>query len=109
MGEAIGLRVTVRNDTIAITLPGTWFAVTYRVAAVMLFFKGKDIGPSSIKGSRTSYLEVRPCQGQGLRLWRSRPLKIKSEDHRANSTSLAISLKILLTTTKRTSTNRSRR
>jgi hypothetical protein len=54
MGEAIGLRVTVRNDTIAITLPETWFAVTYRVAAVMLFFKGKDIGPSSIKGSRTS-------------------------------------------------------
>jgi hypothetical protein len=58
MGEAIGLRVTVRNDTIAITLPGTWFAVTYRVAAVMLFFKGKDIA-DSLKGWSELYQRVK--------------------------------------------------
>jgi hypothetical protein len=28
--ETIGLRVMVRDDTITITLPGTWFTVTYR-------------------------------------------------------------------------------
>jgi hypothetical protein len=26
----IGLRVTVRDEAMTITLPGTWFAVTYR-------------------------------------------------------------------------------
>jgi hypothetical protein len=26
----IGLRVTVRDETITVTLPGTWFTVTYR-------------------------------------------------------------------------------
>jgi hypothetical protein len=29
-GSEIGLRVTVRDATINITLPGTWFTVTYR-------------------------------------------------------------------------------
>ena len=29
-GSEIGLRVTVRDETITITLPGTWFTVTYR-------------------------------------------------------------------------------
>ena len=28
-GSEIGLRVTVRDETITITLPGTWFTVTY--------------------------------------------------------------------------------
>jgi hypothetical protein len=29
-GSEIGLRVTVRDETITITLPGTWFTVSYR-------------------------------------------------------------------------------
>ena len=29
-GIEIGLRVTVRDEAITITLPGTWFTVTYR-------------------------------------------------------------------------------
>jgi hypothetical protein len=29
-GSEIGLRLTVRDDTITITLPGSWFTVTYR-------------------------------------------------------------------------------
>jgi hypothetical protein len=29
-GSEIGLRVTVRDETITVTLPGTWFTVTYR-------------------------------------------------------------------------------
>ena len=29
-GSEVGLRVTVRDEAITITLPGTWFAVTYR-------------------------------------------------------------------------------
>ena len=29
-GNEIGLRVTVRDETITVTLPGTWFTVSYR-------------------------------------------------------------------------------
>ena len=29
-GSEVGLRMTVRDEAITITLPGTWFAVTYR-------------------------------------------------------------------------------
>jgi len=29
-GSEIGLRLTVRDDAITVTLPGTWFTVTYR-------------------------------------------------------------------------------
>jgi hypothetical protein len=29
-GSEIGLHVTVRDEAITITLPGTWFTVTYR-------------------------------------------------------------------------------
>jgi hypothetical protein len=29
-GSEIGLRMTVRDEAITITLPGTWFTVTYR-------------------------------------------------------------------------------
>ena len=29
-GSEIGLHLTVRDDTITITLPGSWFTVTYR-------------------------------------------------------------------------------
>jgi uncharacterized protein YcgI (DUF1989 family) len=29
-GSEIGLRVTVRDETITVTLPGTWFTVSYR-------------------------------------------------------------------------------
>jgi hypothetical protein len=29
-GSEIGLRVTLRDETITVTLPGTWFTVTYR-------------------------------------------------------------------------------
>ena len=29
-GSEIGLRLTVRDEVITVTLPGTWFTVTYR-------------------------------------------------------------------------------
>jgi hypothetical protein len=29
-GSEIGLRVTLRDEIITVTLPGTWFTVTYR-------------------------------------------------------------------------------
>jgi hypothetical protein len=29
-GNEVGLRVTVRDEAITVTLPGTWFMVTYR-------------------------------------------------------------------------------
>jgi hypothetical protein len=30
MGKTVGLRVTVRDDEIIVTLPGTWFTAVYR-------------------------------------------------------------------------------